>query len=127
MAALASSIVCLPRCLVLRLKLADLTQDTSKDPENPAVHGRRGDFLAAVGTLSFLSVASHHHRHVSQASMSIHNSQVLTRHAPAPPEQRFETFDHGTRVSIRSLFGSMPVRVKHRASMFSERSAVDKE
>ncbi|OAQ88852.1 MLH3 protein [Purpureocillium lilacinum] len=100
---------------------------TSKDPENPAVHGRRGDFLAAVATLSFLSVASHHHRHVSQASMSIHNSQVLTRHAPAPPEQRFETFDHGTRVSIRSLFGSMPVRVKHRASMFSERSAVDKE
>ncbi|KAL3959685.1 hypothetical protein ACCO45_004802 [Purpureocillium lilacinum] len=81
---------------------------TSKDPENPAVHGRRGDFLAAVGTLSFLL------------------GGIPSSPSP-PPEQRFETFDHGTRVSIRSLFGSMPVRVKHRASMFSERSAVDKE
>ncbi|KAJ6439448.1 MLH3 protein [Purpureocillium lavendulum] len=100
---------------------------TSKDPASSTVHGRRGDFIAAVATLSLLSVVSHHHRHVSQAALAIHNSKVLTRHVPAPLEQRVDAFDHGTRVSVRSLFGSMPVRVKHRASVFSERSAVDKE
>ncbi|UNI24613.1 DNA mismatch repair protein, variant 2 [Purpureocillium takamizusanense] len=100
---------------------------TSKIPESPALHGRRGDFVAAVAALSMLSVASHHYRHISSAYLSIHNSQVLARRVPAPPEQRFDVFDHGTRVSVRSLFGSMPVRVKHRASVFRERSAIDKE
>lgn len=47
--------------------------------------------------------------------MSIHNSKILARHLPCPPEQRFLTFDHGTRITVRDLFGSMPVRVKHRA------------
>lgn len=47
--------------------------------------------------------------------MSIHNAHVLTRHIPSLPEQRVLTFSHGTRVTVRDLFGSMPVRVKHRA------------
>lgn len=47
--------------------------------------------------------------------MSIHNSRVLTRHTPCLPEQRLLTFPHGTRVTVRDLFGAMPVRVKHRA------------
>lgn len=47
--------------------------------------------------------------------MSIHNSKILARHLPSPPEQRVLTFNHGTRVTVRDLFGSMPVRVKYRA------------
>lgn len=47
--------------------------------------------------------------------MSIHNSRVLTRHTPCLPEQRILTFKHGTRLTVRDLFGAMPVRVKHRA------------
>lgn len=47
--------------------------------------------------------------------MSIHNSKVLARHTPCPPEQRILTFDQGTRITVRDLFGSMPVRVKYRA------------
>lgn len=47
--------------------------------------------------------------------MSIHNSKILARHLPCPPDQRFLTFSHGTRVTVRDLFGSMPVRVKYRA------------
>ncbi|PNY21906.1 DNA mismatch repair protein [Tolypocladium capitatum] len=100
---------------------------TSRIPPGQGVHGRRGDFLASVASLSLLSVASHHHRHVSHNSISIHNSKVLARQLPAPPEQRLETFSQGTRVSVRALFGSIPVRVKHRAAVFSERSGIDKE
>ncbi|KJZ73094.1 hypothetical protein HIM_07478 [Hirsutella minnesotensis 3608] len=100
---------------------------TSKFPQNPCFHGNRGDFLASVASLSLLSVASHHHRHVSQSFVSFHNSKVLTRQLPAAPEQRFETFSHGTRVTVRALFGSMPVRIKHQATTFSDRAGLDKE
>lgn len=47
--------------------------------------------------------------------MTIHNSRVLARHMPCLSEQRLLTFSHGTRATARDLFGSMPVRVKHRA------------
>jgi DNA mismatch repair protein MLH3 len=76
--------------------------------------------------LSLLTVTSRHHRHVSHNSVSIHNSQVLARQLPSPPESRLVNFDHGTRTSVRDLFGTMPVRVKQRATL-SERSAIDKE
>ena len=46
---------------------------------------------------------------------------------PASPEQRLGAFDHGTRIAVRDLFGSMPVRVKQRAILSSERSLVEKE
>lgn len=36
-------------------------------------------------------------------------------------------FEHGTRVDIRDLFGSMPVRVKHRAILFTDRADVERE
>ncbi|KAJ0124590.1 DNA mismatch repair protein MLH3 [Diaporthe amygdali] len=88
---------------------------TSKYPPRPDTHGRHGVFLASVASLSLLSVTSHHREYHSHNSMSIHNSKVLARHVPCPPEQRMLTFNHGTRVTVRDLFGSMPVRVKHRA------------
>lgn len=72
-------------------------------------------FLASVASLSLLLVASHHREYHSHNSMSIHNSKLLVRHVPCPPEQRILTFNHGTRVTVRDLFGSMPVRVKYRA------------
>ncbi|XP_044723857.1 histidine kinase-, DNA gyrase b-, and HSP90-like ATPase domain-containing protein [Hirsutella rhossiliensis] len=100
---------------------------TSRCPPSPRFHGCRGDFLVSVANLSLLSVTSHHHRHLSQSFLSIHNSKVLTRQLPASPEQRLETFSHGTRVSVHALFGSMPVRVKHQATVFSGRSGVDKQ
>lgn len=36
-------------------------------------------------------------------------------------------FSHGSRVSVHALFGSMPVRVKHQAAVFSGRSGIEKE
>ncbi|KFH48549.1 DNA mismatch repair protein-like protein [Hapsidospora chrysogenum ATCC 11550] len=100
---------------------------TSRFPPKDSFYGRNGDFLASLSTLSLLSVSSRHHRHVSHSSVLFHNSKVLARHLPAPPEQCLTSFDHGTRVMVRDLFGSMPVRVKQRASMTSDRIHMDKE
>ncbi|KAF3765416.1 hypothetical protein M406DRAFT_236222, partial [Cryphonectria parasitica EP155] len=94
---------------------------TSKFPPCSNIHGRHGVFLASVASLSLLSITSHHGDFHSHNSMAIHNSKILTRHMPCLPEQRLVTFPHGTRVVVRDLFGSMPVRVKHRA-MLAEKS-----
>ncbi|KAK4221296.1 hypothetical protein QBC38DRAFT_513637 [Podospora fimiseda] len=89
---------------------------TSKYPARKECHGRHGEFLASLAALSLLTVASHHQDYRSHNSLTIHNSRVLARHLPAPPDQRVLIFPSGTRVSVRDLFGSMPVRVKQRAA-----------
>ena len=100
--------------------------DTSRYPPRSSLYGKHGDFLASLATLSLLSITSRNQTHVSHNTISIHNSQILSRHLPSPPEQRLVNFDHGTRVTVRDLFGSLPVRVKQRAA-FSERSVSDRE
>ncbi|KAI1769114.1 hypothetical protein GGR53DRAFT_227109 [Hypoxylon sp. FL1150] len=88
---------------------------TSKFPARDDIHGRHGTFIASVAALSLLSITSHHHGYHSHNSIKIHNSEILARHTPALPEQRLLSFPHGTRTTVRDLFGSMPVRVKQRA------------
>lgn len=100
--------------------------DTSKYPPQPHVHGTNGVFIASVASLSLLSITSHHREFNSHNSIIIHNSKVLTRHTPSPPQHRILTFSHGTRVTVRDLFGSMPVRVKHRA-LQAEKSSFTRE
>lgn len=63
-----------------------------------------------------LTIASHHHEYRSHNCLTIHNSKVIARNIPALPEQRVLSFQNGTRVTVRDLFGSMPVRVKQRAT-----------
>ncbi|OHF02359.1 hypothetical protein CORC01_02352 [Colletotrichum orchidophilum] len=99
---------------------------TSRFSPELECHGSNGNCLASVAALSLLSVTSHHHLHNSQNSITMHNSKVLARNIPALPEQRLVTFSHGTRVTVRDLFGSMAVRVKQRA-VASEKAAVEKE
>ncbi|KAI1206164.1 uncharacterized protein F4807DRAFT_440129 [Annulohypoxylon truncatum] len=88
---------------------------TSKFPARKDIHGRHGTFVASVAALSLLSITSHHHSYHSHNTIKIHNAEVLARHIPALPEQRLLSFPHGTRTTVRDLFGSMPVRVKQRA------------
>ncbi|KAI2611628.1 uncharacterized protein GGS25DRAFT_483464 [Hypoxylon fragiforme] len=88
---------------------------TSRFPPCNHSHGRHGVFLASVASLSLLSITSHHSGYHSHNSVRIHNSEILARHTPSLPEQRLLSFPHGTRTTVRDLFGSMPVRVKQRA------------
>ncbi|KAM0351549.1 hypothetical protein ACHAPU_002555 [Fusarium lateritium] len=99
---------------------------TSKFSSISYVHGKQGNFIASLATLSLLSITSRHHNHISHNSISIHNSRVLARQLPSPPESRLVNFDHGTRATVRDLFGTMPVRVKQRATL-TEKLAIDKE
>lgn len=89
---------------------------TSKHPARADFHGRNGEFLASLAALSLLRITSHHQDYRSHNSLTIHNSRVVTRNLPAPSDQRVLLFPSGTRVSVRDLFGSMPVRVKQRAA-----------
>ncbi|CAJ2510811.1 Uu.00g064360.m01.CDS01 [Anthostomella pinea] len=87
---------------------------TSKFPARDGLYGKYGTYIASVASLSLLSLTSHHHNHNSHNSIRIHNSDVLARHTPSPPEHRLLSFPCGTRVTVQDLFGSMPVRVKQR-------------
>ncbi|KAL6689861.1 hypothetical protein J3F84DRAFT_391020 [Trichoderma pleuroticola] len=100
---------------------------TSKFPPQHELYGRQGAFLSSLGTLSLLTVTSHHYRHNSHNTISIHHGKLLKRQTPSLPGDRFQIFDHGTRVAVNNLFGSLPVRVKHRATLFSDRPGLDKE
>ncbi|KAL7962376.1 hypothetical protein V8C34DRAFT_270131 [Trichoderma compactum] len=100
---------------------------TSKFPPQHGLYGRQGAFLSSLSTLSLLTVTSHHYRHNSHNTISIHHGKLLKRQMPSLPGDRFQIFDHGTRVAVNNLFGSLPVRVKHRATLFSDRPGLEKE
>jgi DNA mismatch repair protein MLH3 len=70
--------------------------------------------------MSLLSVTSHHRLHHSHNTITMHKSTIVSRQTPSPPQLHLTSFSHGTRVTVRDLFGNMPVRVKQRA-MLAER------
>jgi DNA mismatch repair protein MLH3 len=79
-------------------------------------HGGKGTFLASVAALSLLTITSRHTQHYSHNSMSLRRSKVISRLIPAPAQHAIHTTTgHGSRISVRDLFGNMPVRVKQRA------------
>ncbi|KAG6004998.1 hypothetical protein E4U21_000570 [Claviceps maximensis] len=101
---------------------------TSKLPPSPKIHGSHGDFIASVANLSLLTISSRHHDHHDTCSaLTIHNGNVLERNIPARRDQHLPTGGHGTRISVRNLFGSMPVRVKQRGLLFSVRAKIERE
>ncbi len=65
--------------------------------------------------MALISITSHHHSHRSHNTLTIHKSEVISRQIPALPQQFLASTIHGTRVTVRDLFGNMPVRVKQRA------------
>ncbi|KAJ4144408.1 hypothetical protein LMH87_003292 [Akanthomyces muscarius] len=98
---------------------------TSRFPHSSSYHGRHGNFLASLAALSLLIISSNTGEESRHSSVAIRHGDVISRETTTPaPRCEFST---GTRVAVFDLFGSMPVRVKHRVSMFSTASCLEKE
>ena len=86
---------------------------TSKYCSEVACHGRNGTFLASLGALSLLTIASRHHAYRSENLLTLHQAKVVRRETPLASPHGIHA-RHGTRVIVRNLFGDLPVRVKQR-------------
>ncbi|KAI9831462.1 MAG: hypothetical protein M1819_005061 [Sarea resinae] len=99
---------------------------TSKYENASMTHGRYGIFLASLAALALVTITSHHRLHRSHNTLTLHRAEPIIRLMPAPAHQHLLFPDHGTRVTVRDLFGSMPVRVKHRAVTFDDQAEMNK-
>ncbi|KAF2665656.1 hypothetical protein BT63DRAFT_482576 [Microthyrium microscopicum] len=100
---------------------------TSKSEKKGTVHGCDGVFIASLSAISLLTIVSRHSEYRSTNRITFHRSQVLSRLIPASESQERQLRGHGTRVTVRDLFGNMPVRVKHRAIQQQQATEVDRE
>ncbi|KAI8934360.1 hypothetical protein NX059_009095 [Plenodomus lindquistii] len=94
---------------------------TSKYNTNEAQLGRNGTFLASLAAMSLLTITSHHNEYRSHNSITFHHSKPVERQLPAPATKHVHG-KHGTRVTVRNLFGNLPVRVKQRSAVLEQKS-----
>ncbi|KAJ4347582.1 DNA mismatch repair protein [Ascochyta clinopodiicola] len=80
---------------------------TSKYQSDEPHFGQHGTFLASLSAMSLLTVTSHHYAYRSHNSISFHHSQAIERQTPTTAHDHVHG-KHGTRVTVRNLFGNMP-------------------
>lgn len=108
--------------LIYYFPLIALTfSDTSKPDSSGMFYGGKGTFLSSLAELSFLTITSHHQSYNSLASLSLHHSGAVTRLVPAPAHHQLSNREHGTRITVQELFGNIPVRIKQRTIMYSNK------
>ena len=80
------------------------------------MYGQQGLFLSSVASLALLTITSHHHLHRSHNTLTLHQSSVISRLTPSLAHQHVLFPSHGTRITVRDLFGNLPVRRKNQYS-----------
>ncbi|CAI6338287.1 unnamed protein product [Periconia digitata] len=98
---------------------------TSKYYPGQACLGCNGTFLASLAAMCLIHVVSRHHQHRSHNLLTLHYSKVIDRQLPAQSQYDINA-RHGTRVTVRNLFGNLPVRVKQRAALVGQKSEYDR-
>jgi DNA mismatch repair protein MLH3 len=71
--------------------------------------------------VSLLSITSRHHQYRSHNSLTFHHGKAIERQLPADAHHHIHG-SHGTRVTIRNLFGNLPVRVKQRSKVVEHKA-----
>jgi DNA mismatch repair protein MLH3 len=106
-----------------------LASGTSKHNPSTDTYGSHGCFISSLSALSLLSITSRHRAEADadEWTVSFNQSQVLARFRTFQEHQRILRKIHGTKVTVRDLFGKLPVRVKHRAVRYGFQENLDKE
>jgi DNA mismatch repair protein MLH3 len=98
---------------------------TSKYHAIEPLLGRNGTFLASLAAMSLLTISSRHYQHRSHNAITFHQSTAVERQLPASAHHEIHG-KHGTRVTVRNLFGNLPVRVKQRSVISEQRAEHDR-
>jgi DNA mismatch repair protein MLH3 len=72
-----------------------------------------------------LSITSRHHQHRFHNSITFHHAKAIERQLHASSYDDING-NHGTRVTVRNLFGNLPVRVKQRSRIVEQRAEHDR-
>lgn len=75
--------------------------------------------------MSLVTIASHHHEYRSHNLLTLHHSKVVDRQLPTSTHYEIHG-KHGTRVTVRNLFGNLPVRVKQRGIAAEQKTEHDR-